>query len=191
VFDSDAEAGQFEIYTINADGGQPRRLTHDHGNDAIPSFSHDGKWIYFMSGRSGQNEIWKMPVAGDGQALPVTSNGGVVAFESANGETLYFLREADGGLWQKPVRGGPESKVLDTVAMRNFMPTADGIYFMQRTEQGHSFQFLDFTTRQVRTFGSTTRRIGNVVTVSKNGQWFAYSQQDHAGSDIALVENFR
>jgi hypothetical protein len=131
-----------------------------------------------------------MPAAG-GQALPVTTNGGWVAFESPYDQTLFFLKEANRAVWQMPVDGGPESKVLENVAMRNFMPTADGIYFMQRTEQGHSFQFLDFTTRQVRTFGATTRRIGNVVTVSPDRRWFAYSQQDHAGSDIALVDTFR
>jgi Tol biopolymer transport system component/DNA-binding winged helix-turn-helix (wHTH) protein len=189
VFDSNAEAAQFEIYTINADGGQPRRLTQNPGSDAIGSFSHDGKWIYFMSSRSGRNEIWKLPAAG-GQALRVTANGGLVAFESDNGQTLFFLKEADRAVWQI-VGGGPESKVLENVVMRNFMPAPDGIYFMRRTEQGHSFQFLNFTTGQVRTFGATTRQIGNVVTVSADGRWFAYSQQDHAGSDIALVDNFR
>jgi Tol biopolymer transport system component/DNA-binding winged helix-turn-helix (wHTH) protein len=191
VFDSDAEAAQFEIYTINADRGQPRRLTRDPANDSIPSFSHDGKWIYFMSSRSGRNEIWKLAQAGGGEAHPVTSNGGLVAFESANRLTLFFQKEAHRALWQMPVGGGPESKVLEHVAARNFIPAEDGIYFMQRTDHGHSFQFLDFATGQVRTFGSTTRRIGNVVTVSADGRWFAYGQQDHGGSDIALVDNFR
>lgn len=187
VFDSNAEAAQFEIYTINADGGQPRRLTDDAATDAIGSFSGDGKWIYFMSGRTGRNEIWKMPAAG-GQPLQVTTNGGVAAFET--GETL-FTKEVDEALWQVPVGGVPESKVLENVVNRNFMPAADGIYFMQRTEHGYSFQFLNLATRQVRTFGSTPRQVDNVVTVSADGRWFAYGQQDHAGSDIVLVDNFR
>ena len=192
VFDSNAEAAQFEIYTINADGGQPRRLTYEPGTDAIGSFSGDGKWIYFMSDRTGRNEIWKMPAAG-GQPHQVTTNGGVVAFESVNdnGQTLFFTKDGDGALWQMPAAGGPESKVLENVLQRNFLPTADGIYFTQRTEQGHSFQVLNFATRQVRTFGSTPRQTSNGVTVSADGRWFAYTQQDHAGSDIALVENFR
>ena len=58
VFDSNAEAAQFEIYTINADGGQPRRLTHDPGADAIASFSRDGKWIYFMSSHVSADHQW-------------------------------------------------------------------------------------------------------------------------------------
>jgi len=50
---------------------------------------------------------------------------------------------------------------------------------------------LDFTTGWVRTFGSSTRQIGNIVSVSRDGQWFTYSQEDHAGSDIALLDDFR
>jgi Tol biopolymer transport system component len=190
VFDSSAEAAQFEIYTISADGGRPKRLTDHPGTDAIGSFSRDGKWIYFLSSRTGRNEVWKMPAAG-GQPLQVTAHGGLVAFESVDRQTLLFMKQQGGALWQMPAGGGPESKVLENIAWRNFIPVADGIYFMQRTEQGHSFQFLNFTTRQLRSFGSTKRQVNNGATVSADGQWFAYAQQDHAGSDIVLVDNFR
>jgi hypothetical protein len=62
---------------------------------------------------------------------------------------------------------------------------------MQRTDKVDSFQFFNFATRQVRTFGSTTREISIGVTVSADGRWLAYAQQDHGGSDIGLVDNFR
>jgi len=189
VFDSNAEAAQFEIYIIGADGGQPRRLTTDPGTDAIGSFSHDGNWIYFMSNRTGREEIWKIPSAG-GKPLQVTTAGGVVAFESHSGDMLLFTKP-EGTLWQMPIGGGPENKIVENVARRNFMPGADGIYFAQRTDQGYSFQILNPATGHMRTFGSTPRGISNGATVSPDGRWFAYTQQDHAGSDIALVKNFK
>jgi hypothetical protein len=37
----------------SADCGPPRRLTHSPNNNVIPSWSHDGRWIYFASDRSG------------------------------------------------------------------------------------------------------------------------------------------
>ena len=130
-----------------------------------------------------------MPAAG-GEPLQVTRAGGVAAFESHNGDMLLFTKP-DRTLWQMPVGRGPESKVLSNVVERNFMPVADGIYFAQRTDQGYSFQFLNAATGQVRPFGSTPREVDNVVTVSPDGRWFAYAQQDHAGSDIMVVNNFR
>jgi hypothetical protein len=77
------------------------------------------------------------------------------------------------------------------VERRNFVPVAGGIYFTRPSEQGHSFQFLNLATRQVQSFGSTPRRISNGVTVSADGRWLAYAQQDHAGSDIVVIESFR
>jgi Tol biopolymer transport system component/DNA-binding winged helix-turn-helix (wHTH) protein len=191
VFDSNAEAAQFEIYTMNADGGRLRRLTHHPGTDAIPSFSRDGQWIYFMSTRTGREEIWKMPAAG-GKPLQVTTTGGLVAFESHNGDMLLFTKPGDGPLWQIPVGGGAEIKVFENaVARRSFVPAEDGIYFAQRTDQGYSFQFFNFATRQVRPFRSTPLEIANGVTVSPDRRWLAYAQRDREGSDIVVVENFR
>ena len=190
VFDSNAESAQFEIYTMNADGGRLKRLTYHPGTDAIGSFSRDGQRIYFMSTRTGREEIWKMPAAG-GEPLPVTTAGGLVAFESHNGDMLLFTKPGGGPLWQIPVGGGAETKILENVVDRSFMPAEDGIYFAQRTDQGHSFQFFSSATAQVREFGSTPRVIGNGVTVSRDRRWFAYAQRDRDGSDIVVVENFR
>jgi tricorn protease-like protein len=83
VFDS-AAAGTIDIYAIDASGGSPRRLTGDQTHGMIPSWSRDGKWIYFASAVTGRNEIWKIPSDG-GNAVQVTRNGGLVAFESRPG----------------------------------------------------------------------------------------------------------
>ncbi len=42
-----------EIYVMDADGGNLRRLTNDPGSDSAPSWSPDGKWIVFVSDRDG------------------------------------------------------------------------------------------------------------------------------------------
>ena len=48
VFASDAE-GQFDIFVVASSGGKPRRLTSDPSIEHVPSFSRDGRWIYFSS----------------------------------------------------------------------------------------------------------------------------------------------
>ena len=52
MFTSDRD-GDFELYTIRADGTGLRRLTETPGNDAHSAWSADGQWILFSSGRMG------------------------------------------------------------------------------------------------------------------------------------------
>jgi TolB protein len=48
VFTSSRDA-DLEIYTMNADGSDPKRLTHTIGYDGGPVFSGDGEWIAYRA----------------------------------------------------------------------------------------------------------------------------------------------
>jgi dipeptidyl aminopeptidase/acylaminoacyl peptidase len=46
--------GDFEIYVINSDGSGQKQLTKNSGNDALPAWSPDGKYIYYLSDQNGK-----------------------------------------------------------------------------------------------------------------------------------------
>jgi TolB protein len=52
AFTSDMD-GDYEVYTIGADGSDLKRLTNSPWNDAHNTWSPDGLWIAFASGRGG------------------------------------------------------------------------------------------------------------------------------------------
>lgn len=56
-----------EIYTMNADGSDVRRLTYTSAWEENPAFSPDGSRIAFTSGREGDYEIYVMNADGSGQ----------------------------------------------------------------------------------------------------------------------------
>src|SRR5262245_19100944 len=106
-----------DIWTVDADGSNARRLTGHIANDFGPRFSTDGKWIAFTSNRNGNNDVFIVPAAGgepkqltfysgddqalywtpDGQALIISTNRGLSPF----GSPLYRL----------PIDGSPEEPI--------------------------------------------------------------------------------
>ncbi|MGQ0760720.1 MAG: hypothetical protein ACT4OT_01695 [Acidobacteriota bacterium] len=57
----------------------------------------EGSTIAKGSTRSGQAQVWKVPVSG-GQAVQVTKDGGWLSHESVDGMYLYFMPSA--GDWR-------------------------------------------------------------------------------------------
>jgi dipeptidyl aminopeptidase/acylaminoacyl peptidase len=62
-----APNGEFDVYTIPAEGGKETRLTTAKGLDDGPEFSPDGKHIFFNSDRTGRMQIWRMKTDGSEQ----------------------------------------------------------------------------------------------------------------------------
>jgi Tol biopolymer transport system component len=84
--------GNFDVYTISVDGGQPTRLTVAAGKDDGPEYSPDGQYIYFNSDRSGSMQIWRMKPDGSAQEA-VTSDEAENWFPhiAPNGQSMVFL----------------------------------------------------------------------------------------------------
>lgn len=66
AFVSDRD-GNEEIYIMNADGTETKRLTFNPGRDIQPCFSPDGQHIAFASNRTGDWDIWTMDIDGTNQ----------------------------------------------------------------------------------------------------------------------------
>jgi Tol biopolymer transport system component len=197
-FDSNA-SGKSSIYVIDSDGRNLRRLTNGPADDALPSLSADGHSIYFTSRRSGRWEIWKMPVEG-GEAVPVTSNGGWIAFESPDGRYLYYAKTAGvGSLRRRAAAGGPEETVAAPVLGNSLAASSRGICFARPAAPGGAdvigggnvIELYSFRTGQIQTLATTPRPIYWFLSLSPDERFILYTETGQAGSDLMLLDNFR
>jgi eukaryotic-like serine/threonine-protein kinase len=185
-------AEQWDVFVTSSSGGKPTRLTSDPASDLWSRWSRDGRWIYFASDRSGEYQVWKVP-AGGGEAVRVTRKGGFAAFESPDGQWIYYTK-SDGAskLWKMPRDGGEETQVLESVVWGAFAIVNEGIYFIPRPDAAgrHSIRFFNFATKRIWSISTIGTPQGH-LSVSPDGRWILYSQIDQMGSDLMLVENFR
>jgi TolB protein len=53
----------WDLYVVDSDGENVRRLTDDPAIDGLPAWSPDGQWLAFLSNREGNWGIWLLHVA--------------------------------------------------------------------------------------------------------------------------------
>jgi TolB protein len=89
--------GGSQIYLMNADGTNLRRITFSGGIDTEPFFTPDGQSIYFTSDRGGSPQIYRMPVSG-GEAVRISFEGdyNVSPRVSPDGKTLAYISRVSG-----------------------------------------------------------------------------------------------
>ena len=192
AFDS-AQSRGYNILVVNLSDGRVRELTTDGLSNVRPSWSRDGKWIYFSSDRSGDPQIWKAPSRG-GDAIQVTKKGGFEAFESPDGMYLYYVQADGPGIWQVPVDGGDEVRVIDRGVRGSFAITRRGIFISDIfAKPSPTIDFFGFATRQLARIaqlpaGPRVAPSSPNIAVSPDEKWMLYVQYDQWGSDIQMIE---
>jgi Tol biopolymer transport system component len=185
-----------DVYVVPSDGGTPRRLTDWPSHDSEPSWSRDGKWIYTSSSKSGAFEVWKLPFEG-GTPVQLTREGGVGCRESPDGKFVFHRKYDKPGFFRVPVEGGEEEKLPDTVGPPGGLWSLWDVYdrglcyVESRPGQDPAVLCHELATgKTIRVM--TLKKLPNWgFTVSPDGKWILYDQEDVSGSDLVLVENFR
>jgi eukaryotic-like serine/threonine-protein kinase len=185
-----AETGNYQVKVVDASGGHPRQVTRGSFDSSAPRWSRDGRSIYFSSNRTGRDEIWRAPATGGG-AEQITQDGGIVASESSDGKTLYYLKEGQGRwLCNRPAAGGEATKVgIKDVLGRNFVVFKDEIYYIhgRRTPE---IRFYSFATGRDSVIAAVEPPVTLGFSVSPDRNTFLFTRERFAGASLMMIENF-
>lgn len=191
VFDSNA-SGAFQIYTVAANGGEPQQLTHSSGGNFSASWSRDGQWIYYTSTNSGRGEVWKVSPKG-GTPIEITRDGGWMPTESEDGRTLFYCKMTSvPSLWNRPVHGGEEQQLLDSLFRTNFAIGRQGIFYVTAPSADNRSELRLYNPNTGR--NSLVLAIGRPdygMDISPDGRYLTYAQVDFRGSRLMLVDHLR
>jgi Tol biopolymer transport system component len=178
---------------MDAAGSAPRRITFGPSNESMPFWSRDGKWLYFRSDRTGRSEIWRVPFAG-GPQEQVTRNGGYTAYESVDGQTLFYTKGRGNSepLFARLLSGGAERQVLPSIYLKSFFPVAEGIYYIGPwSGEYYPLEFFQFSSNSSRLLAKIGGYVGEGLSVSPDRKTILFSRSVNNGAHLMMIENFQ
>jgi len=138
------------LWSVPRTGGTASRLTTDPGNDVLPRFSPDGKWIAFTGEYQGNRDVYVIP-AGGGPARRLTFTSDVVP--------------------AAPLRWGPDNMVV------TWTPDSKNIVFLTRLTSWNSWYGMLF---EVPVTGGLPVRLpldrGGFLSYGPSGHEIAYNR---------------
>ena len=185
---------------VSADRGRltPLATGATSVDESVPTWSRDGRWIYFSSTRSGVNAIWKMP-SGGGTAVQVTPHSGFFGQESPDGR--FLLPHEDVGLPRSVVgepdladaggRGDEMLVVKGIKSYRNFVVGRRAIYYAHSEAGRDAIRVHDLSTGRSKVVLELPKPIASGLSLSPDERYLLYSQVDDEGSELMRVDNFR
>ncbi len=157
-------------------GGEPRRLTTDGAQNSFPVFHPDGRSIIFSSSRSGNLDLWELPLAG-GDAVQITSGeeDDLAPVITPDGAMLLFTQDLTWFPVSAREIGGTEVRRVTPTRLRlsDLTATPDGAEIIATAEtRGGVKQIV-----AVPTAGGSQRVLapdGWAATVSRDGRELVY-----------------
>jgi len=135
-----------------------------------------------------------MPSSG-GDAVQITTGGGMRPIESQDCKTLFYVSDVRNAILRVPVTGGAVSQVTAPVCPEfGFALAGEVLYYPAPTNSGNGceFRLLSLATGQSRPVVRTGPwPLGIAASVSPDGKYLLFEQADRPRMDLMLVNDFR
>jgi Tol biopolymer transport system component len=197
AFDSQAEDGSWHIWTADVDGGTLQQITTDPGDQNMPTWSGDGRWIYFSWKQRTGRDIWRIERQTGAKQRVTRGGSGQVGRESADGKTLFYQpATSDAPLLAQPIAGGEARPVVSCVTGTAVAVTRVGVYYIPCSSAANpGVHLLNPDTGADREVGTLEKyQYANVPSgfaASLDGKVIVYGRSVYLEADLMMIENFR
>ena len=191
VFDARPN-GHAAIFRMAVDQGKPE-LVEDQPPFEVrrPSWSRDGRYIYFDTTRGGAPEIWKRDLK-SGQDQVIAPAGFMIGTESPDGNRLFYQENEHRHIWASDPDGSSPKQLLQVnpTPDLDWTPVGTSIYFASSTSAGGAdILAFNVSTGKLRKLGHVSQNLSlgtPSFVVSPDGQTILYAAIDDSHSEIKL-----
>jgi uncharacterized protein YjdB len=136
---SSSRGGSFDLYVMDADGRNARRLTLDPGNESEPVWTPDGtRIVYTAAPRGGIPQLVSVRADGtDPRPLTASAGGNRAADVSPDGRRIAFVSTRDGNpeIYEMDADGGEAKRITrtgDHEAAPHYLPNGDLVFLVDK-----------------------------------------------------------
>ena len=134
-----SRSGNFsDLFSMNIETGERIQLTSEARENTWPVVTRDGRYIVFVSTRTGSRAIWRMDVDGGNQKqLTSAEEGGYAPAPSADSNGVFFIRfgSVPSAIWRTSIDGEGSTQIsqLGNATAENFLSASpDGSWLAYR-----------------------------------------------------------
>lgn len=172
--------GSFDLYVMDADGQNLRRLTTSTGNEGEPTWTPDGARIVYTSTTGTNSQIAIMFAdGGDNRPLTVASGGNHSPSVSGDGRTIAFVSARDGNhaIYTMNLDGSNQRRLIKSSARQTnprFFRNGDLAYVMERGGGSKGSKVIRLTAGGSESQLLQTEQPIAALAISRDGDRLAY-----------------
>ena len=189
AFWGEQKGGRRDIWTVAASGGEPTLVTDDEFIDWNPVWSPDGEYLYFLSNRGAEMNLWRVSIdertgllRGAPEAAHLPNSCQQVSFARNGGSLIYGQNTRSENLWEidfDPVRGKvvgearPLTQGLKRYTFFSLAPDENSFVYLARGEPQQDLFIADRTGAQRKRLTDDAAQ-DIIPRWSPDGAWIAF-----------------
>ena len=156
-----------------------------------PSWSTDGKWVYYSAALNGSSQVFRVPVAG-GIPQQITRSGGCRPQESPDASSVYYTLQ--GSLWRMGLNGGAPEKVVSShhferSKLFSYLVREHGVFLLPLFAKTWTLEYYRLPAGAVARIASGDKRTSRGLAVSRDASRILFPLTDQTHMNLMLVRN--